>query len=719
MRTALAILLLAHLFFFGVFYFSCAILFNRDLPFLHVPLKMEAARQIASGHWPAWTDRPTCGMPLLADPSASALYPPTWLLSLSSPYRIFTFLTAGHHLLLSFGFFFLAVARLGDPWKSLFAALMISASGLVMEMVGFANPLWGMAWLPWMLWAWLKYGAERRPGWLAAGGGCFALAILAGFDFAPLVFGGVLLAFIVVEGKIRRDLFPAGLMLLVGLMVSAVQWLPSLLYLPYTVRALAKPYAVSAGYYSLHPLRALELFLPGIHGDPGLQYSTDFWADRISDNHFGLFPTPALGLTALVIALAHLRKNKRMEAWLGLGLFSLLLAFGRFFFLHPLLQRIPGMQAFRFPEKYLYFVAVFFFFALLELLKESGKPRRFLVFVPVLAILAVLGVNALAGGGMLRSYISLTAMNPAEGQVAAMTRSLWILAGFAAAAALMVNVGRRSKRLYMILSLLLLAELCWSGRHRVQAAPLDSLKPGPVTALLTREGVGRLLYWESPDLMKKAPSWAEDYGDITHFQIASAAPLSGMLSGLSYAFAPLIDQMEPAGFPYSAGPAEWSRWGATHLIAAGGEAPWNGLEKIGEFPGIFVYRLPRPGGWVWWRRDGAGDPVSLPDTAVQRVRPSLLNVAMAADAPGILSLALANLPGWSIRVDGMPSPAAVSPWMLGVRLPRGSHAVEFRYGPPGLGFGLGLSLAGLVCAGILLILKGFRGIPFEPANRTP
>jgi|GEM_PF-6430900 len=717
----MAILLLAHLFFFGVFYFSCAILFNRDLPFLHVPLKMEAARQIASGHWPVWTDRPSCGMPLLADPSASALYPPTWLLALPSPYRVFTFLTAGHHLILSFGFFFLAAARLGDPWKSLFAALMISASGLVVEMVGFANPLWGLAWLPWMLLAWQKFRVEGRPAWLAVGGGCFALAVLAGFDFAPLVFGGVLLAFVMVEGTIRKDLIPASLMLLMGLLVSAVQWLPTLLYLPYTVRALAKPYAVSAGYYSLHPLRALELFFPGMHGDPGLQSSTDFWADRISDNHFGLFPTPALGLTVLVVILAHLRKDKKSAAWLGLGLFSLLLAFGRFFFLHPLLQRFPGMQAFRFPEKFLYFVAVFFFIALLELLKEPAGPRRLPALVPALALLAVLGVNALAGGGILRSYISLTAANPAEGQVAAMTRSLWILAGFAAAAAMMVNVGRRSKRLYALLSLLLLAELCWSGRHRVEAAPLDSLKPGPVTALLTREGAGRLLYWESPAVMKMAPSCAAYYGDITHFQIASVAPLSGMLSGFSYAFAPLIDQMEPAGFPYSAGPPEWSRWGATHLIAAGGEAPWGGLEKIGEYPGIFVYRLQRSGGSAWWRGDGAVDAVPLSGEAIRRIGPSCLQVKAEVRGAGVLSLALADLPGWSVWVDGRVSSSSVegSSGMLGVRLRRGSHAVEFRYGPPGLVSGSALSLAGLLLAGILMVYGWHWRMPSQRTGRDP
>lgn len=64
-----------------------------------------------------------------------------------------------------------------------------------------------------------------------------------------------------------------------------------------------------------------------------------------------------------------------------------------------------------------------------------------------------------------------------------------------------------------------------------------------------------------------------------------------------------------------------------------------------------------------------------------------------------------NLPGWSAFVDGKPVEMdPESPWRV-VKVPEGTHQVDFVYTPPGLGFlSLGASMAALICIAALTFL---------------
>jgi hypothetical protein len=704
MRTALGILLLAHFLFFSVFYISSAVLFGRDLPFLHVPLKMEAARQVASGHLPSWTDRATNGMPLLADPSASALYPPTWLLALPRPLKIFTMIMLGHHLLLAIGFYLLAMRWLQDPWKALMAALMISCSGLVLGMTGFANPLWGTAWLPWMLLGWLNYQESGRPAWLGLAGVCFGLAILAGFDLAPLLFPGVLLAVILIHGNPKRELVPAGVIVTGGLLLSAVQWLPTLCYLPHTVRALPKPYALSEGYYSLHPLRTLEVFLPGIDGRAWSPQAGAYWGDRLADNILGLYPSPYLGLTALAVLLVFARGSRRMWAWIGLGVAAVLMSWGRFFLFHPLLQKLPGMSVFRFPEKFLLFAALGFFFALLEALRDPRPPRREGALVAAFIGPLILAADAVSGGALLRAFLARTASTPAALHLHHLRVTLAVLSLLGLLIAGLLWAFFRHRRLFVWLSLLLAADLFWAGRGRIAPGFPEELASNPLVQEAP-DGETRLLYWESPSLYTDAAAtWHAAYRDVVQFKLNSMAPLSGMLTDRAYGLTNLIDQMEPACLPYGRGQAILSFWGVTHVIAAGGDPPWPGLEKTGEYPGFAVYKVNGALSSFRWRAEGSPENSGIPlDLSGIRQGAGRYRIPWAASMPRVLEAAQANLPGWTLRIDGKPFAIAESslPY-LRLHLPAGARVVELRYVPPGFLPGVILSAAGGL--GILALL---------------
>src|SRR5262249_61427527 len=70
--------------------FAGGVFYVRDIHLVWVPQAEAFARAIAAGSWPVWDDGLGFGQPLLADPSAQALYPPTWLGLAFRPWTCYT-----------------------------------------------------------------------------------------------------------------------------------------------------------------------------------------------------------------------------------------------------------------------------------------------------------------------------------------------------------------------------------------------------------------------------------------------------------------------------------------------------------------------------------------------------------------------------------------------------------------------------------------------------
>jgi hypothetical protein len=89
---------------------------------------------------------------------------------------------------------------------------------------------------------------------------------------------------------------------------------------------------------------------------------------------------------------------------------------------------------------------------------------------------------------------------------------------------------------------------------------------------------------------------------------------------------------------------------------------------------------------------------------IVREIPERVEVETESDSPSYLVLADTFDPGWSATVDGRP--AAIRPAYITFRavfLPAGRHTVVFRYRPAGFTLGLGISLAGVVAALVLVL----------------
>ena len=99
--------------------------------------------------------------------------------------------------------------------------------------------------------------------------------------------------------------------------------------------------------------------------------------------------------------------------------------------------------------------------------------------------------------------------------------------------------------------------------------------------------------------------------------------------------------------------------------------------------------------------DLVSDP-ELGEVELLSENPQQLAVRVRATVPVQLVIADTFYPGWTARIDGRPAEI-----LLAYGSFRGEHLVEWAYEPAAFWWGVWLSLAGLLCAGALLLLERF------------
>jgi hypothetical protein len=706
MRLALAALLGVHLLLFGAFYFGPPVLLSRDLPFHHYPLKSLAAGQWAGGHPPFWDDRGNCGQPLLANPSASALYPPMMApLALFPGLKAFTVVLAAHHLWLLLGAFCLARALTGDPWRALVPALAFGLSGPVLGALPFANPYLGMAWLPWALWGLLRFLRGGRGAWLVLAGGGFALAVLAGFDFAPLVFPASFAALALAEGRGWKGLAAAGGAVALGLLLAAIQVVPTAAYLPHARRADPLPYEIRTGFFSFHPLRVSELAVPGLLG----------WRDgatgvvagsRLADRATGLFQMPYLGIAALLLALSGAGLRRRDRWWWGLGAAGLLCAFGRFLPLHRLLHALPGLGAFRFPEKYLLLLPVALLFLTARAFDREPAVRPIVAWVGAALLGLVLAGCLLPGGGPPSSFLR----SATDGDLAAPNQAAapGVAAAFAAALAMAIvsGRGRPPGTRALLLAGIVAADLLLAPHPGLAPSDPGWAALSPLAGRLRAEQCTRLVVWGRDAGSPGGAGTDLVPGEAVQGKLRTLHPLSGVPQGVAYAFTDLLDEMDPRILPRALTAGDLRAFGVSHALVEGsGTGPVLGAVARHDFPGGSLFRLGGPATPYWFRPDGGGDDRPLLPEAV-RPSPAVIRLTVRADGAGTLRVGESGVPGWRAWVGGAPRPLERGGFPgLSVRLEGGVSEVQFAYRPPGWRAGLLLSFAGLLGAAIIGLWK--------------
>lgn len=381
---------------------------GRDIPFLHLPLRIDFARLLADG-LPTWNPWLHGGQPVLSNPHYAAWYPTTWLATAMPVDRALA-LAVVLHALFAFvgGYRFARHLGCGRDGAAL-AAAAFAAGGWFLALSNTTLVFFGMAWFPWIL-LWgdrglRADGSATAVRALSVAACCWALQILNG-DPAAVTVTGFALALLACDrsgfpGRSRGPWLPwrrLAALIALALLVSAVQVVPTWFRLHASARGEGLGYA-QAVVWSLAPQRLVESIAPHFFGDIARDEEDLYFGWALHDRGTPFLLSIAPGLLVLVLALAAIgtRGVPRRALWLGaLGL-GLFLGLGRHNPLFPYLHdALPFLANLRYPEKFLLLPLACMPFAAglgwQQLLERGRAGRRWrlpLIMAAACALLAV------------------------------------------------------------------------------------------------------------------------------------------------------------------------------------------------------------------------------------------------------------------------------------------------------------------------------------------
>lgn len=395
--------------FFWLHLVTSDVLFFRDISFTHYPRSVELRSILHAGELPLWNPFEHFGEPVAANPNYLLFYPTSWLPWLLPPAYGFKLHFILNFFLLAGGSFLLAQRAGLRPASCYLAGALFAFSGPSLSLGNFYNMLPTVAWMAPALLA-ADY-QMRRGGWCGAAGlaSVLALQLFAGEPLTSLVTAAMALAWSVTfygdfcrPPWARANRMVLGRLLLsmaltVGL--SAVQLFPALAHMQFSRRAGGLSFDL-AFFWSLHPLKLLEMLVPEFFGSDLVHWRLPW---LYLDGREPLFLSVFIGVVpvALALAAAVVRADRLTRFWMAVVIVGLLLALGRFTALSYLLYYvIPIFRVVRFPVKLLLPVtlglAQLAALGLDQLLSEKARPSETRRWRLVLLVFALVWMAASA-----------------------------------------------------------------------------------------------------------------------------------------------------------------------------------------------------------------------------------------------------------------------------------------------------------------------------------
>lgn len=718
--------------------------YYRDHLHTMLPVRDYLHRRLWAGELPRWYPYEALGVPFIGQIVTATFHPQTLLFLPFAPVVALKLNTLLAYLLAEVGMYRvcreLGVGRVAAVLGGVAFAFGGYALGVSHNLVY----LMGDATLPWVLWAALRVARVGRPRHVAALGVSWALVFLAGdaqfFALSPLL---LLVALVLT----RSSLAAIGRMAAAGgiaVLLVCVELLPAFALSRDSVRSVGQPGPMFWRTFSLHPLRLVELAVPGPIPD-ALRMQV---AGPLFQDGGGLWATTIFaGVTVLLLAGVGLGADRR-KGWVfgGLVVLGLWLATGGHGGLLPLLCKVvPPLRPFRFPEKYaaLAWLGLCPLAALgLERWRVTQPGRGVLVAVGVALGLLILGL-AVGPLGAVEAVFSWRGHPlPSSGEVATAVEEAWrrgllTSAAFAGLLALLGFAARRQPRLLVVIPGVVLAELANANASHLPMVDRAMLEtPTAFTDLLhAQERAGepphRVIPLAGGRLLPLTVSGSDPRWVVVarHLLLADEAGRWGVGT---------ISMNLPATSRRAAlllGPTGQNRgrWGSLfdgcYRVTDAGQPLVPGERMLLEDHELLINlsSVPcQPRAWL-----AASQPVSTefqaldrfqkglpPSTVVWEAGPALpggpgqvrwlqdapehLSLEVEASAPSALVVSDELAPGWEATVDGTPAPLYFTQVATrGLAMQPGTHRVEMRYHTPGLGLGALLSGLGLVLAGAL------------------
>jgi hypothetical protein len=539
-------------------------------------------------------------------------------------------------------------------------------------------------------------------------------------------------------------------MVVLGLLIGAVQYVPVQQYVPWSPRAGGRGYEF-ATQFSMHVPELVNTFLPQFAGILG-----NYWGPNNIHLHHEY-----LGASVFVLAFAGMRSPVRTRRsrlfWVGTLVVALLWTLGSTTPFYRLVYAIvPGTKYFRTPDMMM-FVATFAFAVLAAYGAERVLAARvttryalgWLLGAGVLAAVATLGgVTNLAASLAGPERFDAVQLNNGEVVVGA-----WRV--FVAVGALSAIVWLAAKRRFTTAEtagLLLVAVVAvdlWSIVRKFwafspPAARLFATDP-IVEDLKARSDSSRVFtaelrpaeaprdpYFRGDALMHHRVRQLTGYhgnelgryqrllynGDDLSRQLAN--PNFWQLTNLQYWYTN-VDQPPLEGLRRVLGPVRNSVGSTAYLYRSAGEQPpaWvtTAIVKAPDDQVLATVLEPRfnlrsvalfdTAAAVEGRPDLRVAPDTLPITVrVSRPRPDAIDVSLASAAPAGSALVVTEnyYPGWTATVDGRPATAARADFVLiGVPLPAGAREIRLRFRSAAYETGKAVTLVALAAAALLTV----------------
>jgi hypothetical protein len=402
-RLALAALALLVVALFRESILQGGVFYKRDIHLIWHPQTEGFARAVFSGALPLWDPSPAFGQPLLADPEAEVLYPPTWLNLVVRPWTYYTIFAFGHVLLSGIAFHALARRWGLPPGAALAGASAWVLSGPFLSLVDLVHHFASAAWIPVVFLAAERAVERRRARDALLLGLAIGLQVVAGSpDVCAMTLAalGLWVALVHLDVGRWREAVPlavgGALALAVGAALSSGLWLTAL-----DVVARSSRRELAEGvrtYWSVHPAAFLETLAAGI---PGRLPLSPAWRTALFESREPFLASLYLGLPAagLVAAAFAVPGGRRRRALAVIGLGAAAVALGRYAPFYGLVTTlVPPLRMLRFPVKVMVLLAFAWAGLVAFGVDAWRRPTRgrgwFLVVVVPLAALVLLAAAA-------------------------------------------------------------------------------------------------------------------------------------------------------------------------------------------------------------------------------------------------------------------------------------------------------------------------------------
>ncbi|WP_165230363.1 YfhO family protein [Aquisphaera insulae] len=732
-------------------------LFYFDITEINYPYRAFFAEELRAGRFSRWCPWLYCGLPLYSESQAGYLHPLKYILyPWIETWKAFNLDTILSIWLTGAGTYGWLRRHVG-PAAALTGGAIFGIGGFTWAHLVHTSMINALASVPIMIWA-LEWSWDRGH-WRGVVIGAVAMAcqVFAGHLQDVLLTAGMVACYGGFRGLTAgagparwRDPAMAAALVILGVLLSAIQWIPSKELLDRSPRAGGLSYN-DLTYASWSPELLPTLLMREAYGSRARD--TD-WMDGFYPYHEMDAYLGALGLALAFVGIGGPGRHDRWTGfWSGLAVVGGLLMLGKFTFLFDHAHRIPILGSSREPARFVLWVSLAVAAMAAVGVERLSRPGA----VRLGGAVRLLLVLAVASALILAYIYSPVWTTPRRwSQPYHLERYRWLgqelLRGVARNLAIVVTglivASRMARsaseplrsRLAWILPILVLMDL--SSAHAWDAptvAPEYWTKP-PATVERLRSDPDFIRVFGDGDKHSGEPGYASEPVDFLRvrdpldWSLSAAWGLRGDKGETPMRSKRLLDYFDAANHP---GCGRFDLESVTHVVVGRGQREaFTPSKPVGS---AFLHRntraLPRARllGLPAYAKDDAEaaalleklgaenrhriiveDPTRPLSEAVEASGraeivedlPELVAVETKSEGPSYLLLADTFDPGWSATVDGQPAeirPAYVA--FRAVYLPAGPHRVIFRYRPAGFMTGAAISAAGVVLA-ILLLLMG-------------